>query len=278
MVRDPLDRETLSAGAGPWWRVEVKEVTGSTNVDVGEAARRGEAEGLVVFAEEQTQGRGRLGRTWVSPRGKGLWLSMLLRPRVPMAGWGLIPLLTGVALAEAVRGQTGLEVGLKWPNDLLIDERKCAGILAEVASPGAVVVGVGLNVWQSEGELPVSPAGLPATSLALAAGRNGTSGAGRDSAEEGQREGVGEEWDRVGVAVAFLAEFAGVYGGWQGGGRLEGYREKCWTIGRQVRVSLPGGGEITGTAATVDDDGRLVVRTEDGLLCPIAAGDVTHVR
>jgi BirA family biotin operon repressor/biotin-[acetyl-CoA-carboxylase] ligase len=250
VTHDGLDPRRIGEQTG--WRVIVKELTGSTNEDVAEAARKGEPEGLVIFAEEQTAGRGRLGRTWVSPKGKGLWLSMLLRPTVPMPKWGLIPLVTGVALAEAVEEVTNLETGLKWPNDLLIDDRKCAGILAEAAVPGAVIVGVGLNVWQDEDELPVSPTAVKATSLQLSGGEN---------------------LDRTALAIAFLLRMQKRYEDFQISQVLSGYPEKCWTIGRNVTVTLPGGGVKTGMATGVDGEGRLIVENS-----PIAAGDVTHVR
>jgi BirA family biotin operon repressor/biotin-[acetyl-CoA-carboxylase] ligase len=258
----PLRLAELRERTAPDWRIVLHEVTGSTNEDTAAAARQGAAEGLVILAEEQTNGKGRLGRTWVSPRHKGLWLSMLLRPTAPIARWGLIPLLTGTALARTVEDVTGLKAGLKWPNDLLIDDRKCAGILAEaVATAGtstnAVVVGVGLNVWQSESELPSGPAGLPATSLRLA-GAN--------------------DPDRTSLAADFLNTFRDVYTAWRSTGQLAGYHDRCWSIGRRVRVSLPGDTLITGVATSVDDEGRLIVEQDGGQVCLIAAGDVTHVR
>ena len=206
--------------AVPGWRVELTQQTASTNADVIERARAGAAEGLVVIAEEQTAGRGRMGRSWVSARGAGVWLTVLLRPRLPLARWGWLPLLTGVALADTVREVTGLTATLKWPNDLLIDGRKCAGILAEVASPGAVAVGVGLNVLQEAAQLPVTATGLPATSLLLAGAA---------------------EADRTQLAVGILQRLAQRYESWQHDPRgiLEPYRQRCSTIGREVRISLP---------------------------------------
>ncbi len=245
--------------AVPGWRVELKQETASTNADVIESARAGAAEGLAVIAEEQTAGRGRLGRSWISQRGAGVWLTVLLRPRVEPARWGWLPLLTGVALADTVADLTGVKATLKWPNDLLIDGRKCAGILAEVASAGAVAVGTGLNVWQEAPDLPVTATGLPATSLRLA--------------------GVADP-DRTQLAIGFLQRLAERYERWQEEPRsiVEPYRERCSTIGREVRILLPDNRQILGEAITVDDDGRLVIRDEKDQLCPIAAGDVTHVR
>lgn len=245
-MREPIRTQELERAIAPW-RVRVLEETGSTNSDAAEAARAGEPEGLVILAESQRAGRGRLGRTWVSTPRAGLWLSVLLRPAAPTATWGWLPLLAGVALADAVPG-----AALKWPNDLMFNGRKCAGILAEVVLPGAVVLGVGLNVSHEAAELP---AGVNATSLRL----------------------EGAERDRTELAADLITRLrARVAGDWSG--LREDYLQRCETIGRAVRVILPGDEEITGKATGVDADGRLVVRTESGDHCPIAAGDVTHVR
>src|SRR5208283_1893563 len=144
--------------------------TGSTNADLMARALRGAPEGVVLAAEEQSAGRGRLGRTWVSPPRAALTFSLLVRPAaVPPARRGWLPLLAGVAVATAVTAVTGVQTRLKWPNDVLTGYAKLAGILAEAAGD-AVVVGVGLNVSTEPGELPPpGPGALPATSLRIAA-------------------------------------------------------------------------------------------------------------
>jgi BirA family biotin operon repressor/biotin-[acetyl-CoA-carboxylase] ligase len=230
--------------------VKLLTETGSTNADVAEAGRAGEPEGLVVIAEHQTAGRGRQGRAWVSTPRAGLWLSVLLRPEIDISRWGWLPLLTGVALADTIPGSR-----LKWPNDLLLNGRKTAGILAEAVSSKAVVVGIGLNVSQTRDELPE---GVNATSLHLES-----------------PAGV-ESWDRTSLAISLLNNLQARYRDWAG--LHDAYLARCDTIGRRVRVLLPGDTELTGQATTVDGDGRLIVQAEDGRLCPIAAGDVTHVR
>ncbi|MBV1849101.1 biotin--[acetyl-CoA-carboxylase] ligase [Catellatospora tritici] len=261
--RPPLDEVRLRRETGPFWRPRIVAETGSTNTDVA-ASCDGEPEGLVVLAESQTAGRGRLGRAWQSPPRAGLALSVLLRPTVDVARWGWLPLLAGVALAEAVRAVAGLEAGLKWPNDLLLDGRKCAGLLAEVPQPGAVVIGIGLNVTLAADELPITPSGLPATSLNLAGARS---------------------VDRTALAAALLSRLRDRYQQWQAAGgdpETSGIRETyvrlCATVGREVSVSLPDGSALTGTATTVDPDGRLILATPDGTLRPIAAGDILHLR
>ncbi len=284
-LRVPALQRGLLTSGGLWRRIDLRAETGSTNADAAAAARAGEPEVLVVGAERHTAGRGRQGRTWSSPARAGLAVSVLLRPGVadPERGWapaaprgyGWLPLLAGVALLDTVTRLAELEATLKWPNDLLVEtdggEAKCGGILAEAvtaeAGPGAppaVVIGIGLNVTLRADELPETPAGLPATSLRLA-GAAAT--------------------DRDPLLRALLRGLAGWYARWRdaagdarASGLHEAYARGCATLGRQVRVLLPAGDEITGTAVSVDDDGRLVVRTAAGDERPVAAGDVLHVR
>jgi BirA family biotin operon repressor/biotin-[acetyl-CoA-carboxylase] ligase len=255
-------RRALAVPGGLWTEVVVTPQTASTNADVAGAARDGGAEGLVVVAERQTAGRGRLGRQWESPPRAGIAVSVLLRPDVPVNRYGWLPLLAGVALVETVRRLGAVDAVLKWPNDLLIDERKCAGILAEAVpeSVPAIVLGIGLNVTLREAELPRPDA----TSLALA----GSSCVDRDP-----------------LLRALLRSLAGWYRRWraEGGdadrcGLRETYRLHCATLGRPVRVTLPGGTVLAGTGSDVDDTGRLVVTGADGGTTTVAAGDVLHVR
>ena len=258
-----LERALLVPG-GLWRRLQVKAETGSTNADVAEAARAGEPEGLIVVAEQQVAGRGRRDRQWVSPARAGLTLSVLLRPgdAVPNRNWGWLPLLAGLALQEAVQRIAEVDASLKWPNDLLVQDAKCAGILAEVVGD-AVVLGIGLNVTTRVDELPATT-GLAATSLQIAGAQS---------------------TDRDPLLKALLRGLARWYGGWReaGGdaelcGLLAAYRRGCSTIGRDVRVQLPAGEVLTGRATTVDTDGRLVIRTGDGAEQRVSAGDVLHVR
>jgi BirA family biotin operon repressor/biotin-[acetyl-CoA-carboxylase] ligase len=283
LTRPPLNAARLSRAlvvpGGLWTRLDLRTETGSTNADAMAAGQAGEPEGLVVVAERQTAGRGRLGRTWTSPARAGLAVSVLLRPGAMVAGrYGWLPLLAGVTLVESVRRLAEVDAVLKWPNDLLVEGRKCAGILAEVvpgAEPPAVVVGVGLNVTLREDELPVDAGwdaeagggfadGPMATSLALA-------GAAMT--------------DRDPLLRAFLRSFAAWYRRWREAdgdpdrsGLAAAYRGHCDTLGRQVRVLLPNGAELTGTARDLDPGGRLVVRTGAGQERAVAAGDIRHLR
>jgi BirA family transcriptional regulator, biotin operon repressor / biotin---[acetyl-CoA-carboxylase] ligase len=264
--RPALDGRALEAAllrdAGLWRSLAVVPQVGSTNAVLRDAAAEGAPEGTVLVAEHQDAGRGRLDRVWTSPPRAGLTVSLLLRPDVPAARRGWLPLLTGVALAESVGAVTGVRASLRWPNDLLAaDGRKLAGILAEtVTQPGppAVVVGVGLNVSTRAAELPDT-----GTSLALVTG--GTV-------------------DRGPVLLGFLRAFAPRYERWVAAlgdpvasGLARDYVVWSSTIGQQVTVSLPDGSTLEGVAEAVDWDGRLVVRTGEGSV-PLASGDVRHVR
>ena len=280
LERPPLSVRALSRGLvdfGIWREIRVVDQTGSTNADVVQLARSGAAAGLVLVAEHQTAARGRLDRGWSAPARSGLTFSVLLRPSdvtpdvmpdlqiarpplpsvaVPPVRWSLLPLVVGVGVASAVRRIADVEAGLKWPNDVLIGDRKVAGILAEVVDD-AVVVGVGLNVTLREAELPVPTA----ISLALA----GASCTDRDTLLRAIVRAIGDEylaWRRV-----------------EGDGErsvLPRYRELCVTLGRDVRVDL-GGESIEGRAVDINADGSLVVQTSAGRRS-VSAGDVVHVR
>src|SRR3954468_2469752 len=167
-ARPPLDRARLESLGSPWRTVEVLEESPSTNAELARRAREGAPEGLVVVAEHQSAGRGRLDRVWVTPPRAALTVSLLVDPAaVPVGRWPWLPLLTGLAVVDAVAAVAGLGASLKWPNDVLLGGRKVAGILTERVERdgGAVaVVGVGLNVSSTRAELPVETA----TSLALA--------------------------------------------------------------------------------------------------------------
>jgi BirA family transcriptional regulator, biotin operon repressor / biotin---[acetyl-CoA-carboxylase] ligase len=268
--RPPLNgaalRRALVREGGLWSGVDVVQRTGSTNSDLVTAASEGRArEGAVLVAEEQTSGRGRLDRRWTAPPRSGLFFSVLLTPsEVPVARWGWLPLLTGVAVATGLSRAAGVDTALKWPNDLLVtvdgEERKAGGILAERAGTDSVVVGVGLNVTLRAAELPVPQAG----SLALAGAAT---------------------TDRDPLLRAVLRSLEEWYGRWRaaGGdpadsGLQETYAAGCATLGRTVRAELPGDRSLVGEAVAVDGDGRLVVATEEGVQEPVGAGDIVHLR
>ncbi len=217
----------------------------STNSLVAERARAGEPAGLVIVAEHQTAGRGRLDRAWESPPRAGLTFSVLLRPDSPVARWPWLTLLAGVAVVRPLREHAGVDAQLKWPNDVLVGERKVAGMLAEATGQGALVVGIGLNVSTRRDELPH----LAATSLAL--------------------EGA-EVTERDTLLRAILRALSDVLA--HPDELRDSYRALCGTLGREVRLALPDGAEVRGVAEQVDEEGRLVV---SGVAYGV--GDVVHV-
>ncbi|MFC8951813.1 biotin--[acetyl-CoA-carboxylase] ligase [Streptomyces sp. NPDC057101] len=265
--RPPLNtaalRRALVLPDGLWTSLDVVPTTGSTNSDL--AARADELPGgAVLVAEEQTSGRGRLDRSWTAPARSGLFVSVLLKPDVPVDRWGWLPLLTGVAAATGLAKSAGVDMSLKWPNDLLVsvggEERKTGGILAERAGTDAVVIGLGLNVTLREDELPVPGAG----SLLLA-----------DAVST----------DRDTLLRAVLRSFEQWYGDWvradgdpEASGLQAAYAAGCATLGRRVRADLPGERMLEGEAVALDGDGRLVVATEGGGTEAVGAGDIVHLR
>ena len=240
------------------WRVDRVPETGSTNADVAAAARAGAAEGLVVAADHQTAGRGRLGRTWETPRGAALAVSALLRPAgVPAHRWPWLPLLAGVVVVEALRIHPGIETALKWPNDVLLDGAKLAGILVErvdTATGPAAVVGIGVNV-------SAAPEGA-----ACLVARTGP-----------------DVVDPEAVIAALVDRLGSRYEAWRGqdgdpaAGLAAAYGDVCDTLGREVRADLPGGAVIEGRAVDIDAAGRLVLMTATGETA-VGAGDVVHLR
>ena len=239
--------------------VQVFEETTSTNDVVEKLARDGVREGVVVFAESQTKGRGRLGRVWMSPTHKGLWFSLLLRPELRPQAATQLTIASATAVRRAVKSVTGITAEIKWPNDLLINGKKVAGILTEMsAEPDRVrhiIVGIGVDVNLEAKEFPPELRKI-ATSLRIESG---------------------EEVSRAELATAILQElekdyaricggkFAAVADEWEAG---------CGTIGKDVTVQM-GVQQVRGRAEALDDDGALLVRTEHGHLERVIGGDVT---
>ena len=242
------------------WVIEHVPVTGSTNADL--AARAEELpSGFVLTTDEQLAGRGRAGRGWECPAGAGLLFSALIRaPRVAAERRGWVGMALGVALVDALRDVAALpDAGLKWPNDVLIGDAKCAGILGEVAGD-AVIVGCGVNVTVERSQLPRADA----TSLQLAGAA---------------------QLDRTVLLDAILGRFDELLAGWHAAagdadasGLRAAYRSSCRSIGSVVRIELPGGAVVTGSAEDVDQAGSLVVRDDVGGLRTYSVGDVVHVR
>jgi BirA family transcriptional regulator, biotin operon repressor / biotin---[acetyl-CoA-carboxylase] ligase len=229
------------------WRIHHFGELDSTNRYLLEEARGGAPDGLVAVADLQTAGRGRFDRRWEAPPGSSLLVSVLLRS-APQPG--RVVMAAGLALAGAVDEVAGVAVGLKWPNDLVVGDRKLAGILAE-RQGAALVVGAGCNVnWDS------FPAELAATATAcnLEAGRSVDG----DALLDAYLSTLGRTLDAGDVVV-------------------DAYRDRLATLGRRVRIEVRGG-TFEGEATAVGDDGALVVRDDAGTVRTVTAADVIHLR
>lgn len=236
---------------------------GSTSELASRKAREGAPEGTLVVADEQTAGRGRAGRSWHSPPGAGLYMSVILRPSLPTSHVPRMTVLAAVAVARSIRNLTGLEAMIKWPNDIWIGDRKVAGILAEgsggvAGAQGWVVLGIGVNVG------PLSfPPPIDQTATCL-------------SDELGRPVSAGSVMDAV------LGHLSAMYTGWRDSGWspegwapiLSEYRAICMTLGREVTVKSPGD-SYSAVAEGIDDDGGLVVRVSGGEARTVRAQDVS---
>jgi len=267
LLRPPLNeselRSSLVRDGHLWSSISVVRETGSTNDDLRAEIAAGARHGTVLVAEEQVAGRGRLDRQWSAPPRSSLTFSMLLRcAGKPAAPWGWLPLAAALSVCDALQRFEVADVKLKWPNDILINDKKVAGVLAElhnvrqfessVGAQNAVIVGIGLNVSQTADELPSGAA----TSLAL----------------------VSATTDRTAILRTILRGFEATFDQWQSGetGALrKRYLEVSATVGRSVNVELPGGQRIHGRAVDIDPSGGLIVM-DGSTRHAIAAADVTH--
>jgi BirA family biotin operon repressor/biotin-[acetyl-CoA-carboxylase] ligase len=242
--------------------VRVFKETTSTNDVIEKLARDGAKEGVAVFAETQTKGRGRLGRQWVSPKGKGLWFSILLRPQLPPHAVTRVTIASATAVARAIRNETGLAPQIKWPNDILFGEKKAVGILTELSAEldniKYVILGIGVDVNLTADELPSALKPI-ATSLRIEAG---------------------EEFSRAALAAEILKQLDQDYRRIQSGEFEEVSEEwisSCSTIGRNVSIQM-GNETMHGRAEALDSDGALLLRTAHGRLERIMGGDVTVLK
>ncbi len=238
--------------------IVLKESVASTMDEAFQLGMEQCPEGTVVAAEYQSKGRGRLGRGWVSPKARGLYFSFVLRPSLPLNQLAQLTLMSAVALAEAIEEASGLKPSIKWPNDVLVNGQKIAGILTELRAESDqvkfVVVGIGLNVNAGPQQLVAG-----ATSLKMAAGQN---------------------FDRLivfqtvlraldqGYAKLLRHDFASVMRAW---------KSRSSTLHHRVRISDPAG-SIEGEAIDLDEDGALLVRKTNGIIVKKTAGDVLVLR
>ena len=245
---------TMSAD---WCEISYVDDIESTNSELRQRAIDGAAHGTVLVADHQTSGRGRLGRVWTAPPGTALLFSVVLRPQnVDSTRWGWLPLTVALAVNDALHGW-GVQSNVKWPNDVLVDGAKLAGILTErvdTTQGVAVITGVGLNVDMARDQLPTPNA----TSLQL----------------------LNASIDRDGLLLELLSKLQDRYAQWSDArwNQLsESYLTASSTIGRDVQVEVPAGERVSGIATGVDDLGRLIVATSTEPV-HLSAGDVTHLR
>jgi BirA family biotin operon repressor/biotin-[acetyl-CoA-carboxylase] ligase len=239
--------------------IRVFQETTSTSDVIEKLARDGVKEGAVVFAESQTKGRGRLGRKWLSPSGKGLWFSVLLRPELRPQETTRLTVAAATALRRAIQKETGLQPAIKWPNDILVNGRKVAGILTELSAEldrvKHVIIGIGVDVNLNAGEFPPELR-RQATSLKVEAG---------------------QAVSRPALATAILreldADYARLCGG-EFGAVADEWEAHCATLGQAVAIRI-GERQVRGRAESLGEDGALLLRTEHGRIERITGGDVT---
>ena len=240
-------------------RIKTLQTTSSTNDEIEKAAQAGETEGLVVFAESQNQGRGRLGRKWSSPAGRGLWFSVLLRPALTANECTQLTAAAAVSLARAIRQTTGIRPGIKWPNDLQIEGRKVAGILTEMSAEidhvRHVILGIGIDVNQTASDFTGELSRI-ATSLKLASGKTVDR---TQLAEQILRE-LDADYQRI-----LDRQFPAI---------AEEWAAHCTTLGKEICVDM-GPRQVSGRAEALDESGALLIRTQHGRVERVMGGDVT---
>lgn len=249
--RAPLDKSLLSQEISRYWRVSVVEVTGSTQDDLFKLASSNTAIPKTILASEyQTSGRGRLDRSFEAPSHSALTFSIYIEPKVEKEEWSFLTLLAGLSLHEALHTlDPQVEIGIKWPNDLLINEKKFVGMIAQATNKG-VVIGIGINVGMTQEELPVENA----TSLSI--------------------EGFAQ-LDRNLILAAFINHFEINLEMWENDQSfLAQYRSASVTLGREVEITLPGGEKVSSRASDISNAGALIL--DNG--SEVTVGDVVHLR
>lgn len=230
----------------------------STMDIAADLALKNAPEGTIVVAESQTKGRGRMGREWSSPKYKGIYLSLILRPKVSLSGASIFTLLTAVSICEAIKDYSGISVDIKWPNDLLVQNKKLGGILtelnAEMDQVRFVIIGLGLNVNNEKKDLPAGAASL--------------------------KEAAGDPLSRVELLKLVLRAIENNYQAIQSRGTdliIKKWRRHNITLGRRVKVSYHRH-HIEGEAVDIDNDGALLLRKDSGITQRVTSGDVVHCR
>ena len=255
-------RKILSPGSIMGREILFFESVSSTNTVAMEMAAQGCAEGTIVIAETQTTGKGRLGRSWISPAGKNLYMSIVLRPAMSPRDATALTLLSAVACASAIRHSSSVAVTIKWPNDIIVGDRKLGGILTEIKADldriTHAVVGIGINVNLALADMPDEIAVI-ATSII---------------------NQTGEPTSRTELAGEVIREFDKWYGLLKTKGKqviIDEWLAMSSTIGKQVLVSA-GKVHLKGSAEGIDDEGLLILKLADGTYRKVSAGDVTIAR
>ena len=248
--RAPLDTAVIASLTSGYWRVSVVDLTTSTQIDLAELAKSNSIKtGEVLATEFQTAGRGRLDRTFEAAPGSALLFSFFIKPNRARSDWGFISHLAAISMQEVISQDHPSQVQLKWPNDILIGDKKVAGLLAQATDDG-VIIGIGVNVAMTSDELPVDTA----TSLAITGSK---------------------KLDRSLILGEFLNRFEVNFDKWDNGADfIDSYSAICATLGRQVQVEVSGRANRTGQALTINKIGALML--DDG--CEVNVGDVVHLR
>ena len=248
--RAPLDTAVIASLTSGYWRVSVADLTTSTQVDLAELVKSNSAKtGDVIATNFQTAGRGRLDRTFEAAPGSALLFSFFIKPNRARSDWGFISHLAAISMQEVISQDHPSQVQLKWPNDILIGDKKVAGLLAQATDDG-VIIGIGVNVAMTSDELPVDTA----TSLAITGSK---------------------KLDRNLILGEFLNRFKVNFDKWDSGADfIDSYSAICATLGRQVQVEVSGRANRTGKALTINKIGALML--DDGF--EVNVGDVVHLR
>jgi len=248
--RAPLDKAFVASLTSQYWRVSVADLTTSTQIDLAELVKSNSATtGDVLAADFQTAGRGRLDRTFDAAPGSALLFSFFIKPQRVRSDWGFITLLAALSMREVISAEDPSQVQLKWPNDILIGDKKVAGLLAQATDDG-VIVGIGVNVAMTSAELPVETA----TSLLIAGFKN---------------------LDRNIILSEFLNRFEVNFRAWDSGADfVEKYSNVCATLGRQVQIEVIGRANRIGKAQSINEIGALML--DDGF--EVNVGDLVHLR
>ena len=248
--RAPLDETLIASLTSQYWRVSVVELTASTQSDLANLATAGGAvNGDVIVAEYQSAGRGRLDRKFDAPKGTALLFSMFLKPNRKREDWGFIAHLAAICLREVIGYELKREIFLKWPNDILIADKKVAGLIAQTTDSG-IILGIGLNVAMDRDELPVPTA----TSLAIA-GSN--------------------QLDRNQILSQFLEKFLSFFQQWEKGQDfIAEYSKVSATLGKEIQIEVVGRDNRIGLAQSITVAGALILA--DGF--EVNVGDVVHLR